>query len=103
MLSHKSGQPRSGLEPWLVRKIQHGNLSGLRVLYPNVGGVAERAEPYARQLLTRLRTLDPSSIDYRRARDDGRAFRSWVEAQQPPFALAGSPSNGQARESTGSN
>ncbi len=81
----KTNRPRLGLEPWLVRKIEHGHLDGLPAPYPNVGGAAQRAETFARNLLSRLHSLDPNSQEYRRARDDGRAFRSWVEAFQPPF------------------
>jgi hypothetical protein len=76
------GPPRSRLEAWLVRKLQGGGLKSLpRYAPPGVRGDL-CPEQYAEVLLDRLRaaTVDPRAFE--RAKDDGRAFRSWAEAFQ---------------------
>jgi hypothetical protein len=75
---------RGGLDlaSWLTRKIKHGNLRCLPPFPAHGGGVIHQPEPYARLLLGALRQppADPRAAE--RARDDARAFRSWVEFSQ---------------------
>ncbi|MDE2507510.1 MAG: hypothetical protein KGM43_09880 [Planctomycetota bacterium] len=79
-------RPRGGLESWLVRKIHTQNLRSLPSYKPLNGRTGQNAEQYARRLLAALRDLEAEPSVRERTRDDGRAFRSWVEA------LASAPS-----------
>jgi hypothetical protein len=78
------GPGRGGLdlESWLTRKIKRGNLRELPPFPAHGGGIIHQPEPYARLLLGALRQppADPRAAE--RARDDVRAFRSWVEFHQ---------------------
>ena len=82
------GPGRGGLdlESWLTRKIKRGNLRGLPPFPAHGGGIIHQPEPYARLLLGALRQPpgDPRAAE--RARDDVRAFRSWVEFNQIDLA-----------------
>lgn len=68
-----------GLENWLVLTIQQKRLSGFPPYYPLGDRVGRHPEQYARTLLASLR--EEGTHDRERARDDGRAFRSWAESQ----------------------
>lgn len=74
------GHPRGRLETWLSRKLQHGHLKDLPLYHPIRGGSGQPPERYARLLLTRLHDTGLASWDRECLRDDGRAFRGWVEA-----------------------
>ena len=76
----------STLTSWLTRKIKLGNLRGLPPFPAHGGGIIHQPEPYARLLLGALRQppADPRAAE--RARDDARAFRSWVEFNQIDLA-----------------
>ena len=82
------GPGRGGLDlaSWLARKIRRGNLRGLPPFPAHGGGIIHQPEPYARLLLGALRQppADPRAVE--RARDDARAFRSWVEFDQIDLA-----------------
>ncbi len=86
-LSRSEPKFRSGLESWLVRKIHTGTLRGLPSYRSLHGRAVRNAEEYARQLLVSLRDLDAEFEVLERARDDGRSFRSWVEAQASDRSL----------------
>jgi hypothetical protein len=79
----RPGPGRGGLDlaSWLTRKIKHGNLRGLPPFPARGGGIIHQPEPYARLLLGALRQ-PPDGLAAERARDDARAFRSWVEFDQ---------------------
>ena len=80
-VARNESKPRGGLESWLVRKIHTQNLRSLPTYQPLNGRSGQNAEQYARRLLAALRDLEAEPIVRERIRDDGRAFRSWVEAQ----------------------
>jgi hypothetical protein len=72
--------PRSRLEAWLVRKLQAGGLKALP-RYAPPGACGDLCpEQYAAALLDRLRAAAVDPRAFERAKDDGRAFRSWAEA-----------------------
>ena len=75
---------RGGLDlaSWLTRKIKQGNLRGLPPFPARGGGIIHQPEPYARLLLGALRQPPADSRAAEQARDDARAFRSWVELSQ---------------------
>jgi hypothetical protein len=72
---------RQGLDmaSWLARKIRQGHLHGLPPFRANGGSIAYHPEPYARLLLGALRQPSADLHAAEQARDDARAFRSWVE------------------------
>jgi hypothetical protein len=74
------------LERWLDRKLQAGALRGLPRYRPLRGLASECPERYAQALLEGLRSSrSPFDADAReRVRDDGRAFRGWVELALSP-------------------
>ena len=76
--------PGRGLDlaSWLTRKIKHRNLRGVPPFPARGGGIIHQPEPYARLLLGALRQPpnDPRAAE--QARDDARAFRTWVELDQ---------------------
>jgi hypothetical protein len=78
----ESGRPGLDMASWLARKIRLGHLRGLPPFRANGGNVMYHPEPYARLLLGALRqpSADPRIAE--QARDDVRAFRSWVENNQ---------------------
>jgi hypothetical protein len=82
----KETPPRSRLERWLLRKVQGGALRALPQYAPLGDRLEHCPEQYARALLARMQTAAGDSRALERAKDDGRAFRSWAEAV---FALAG--------------
>ena len=87
------GHPRGRLETWLSRKLQHGHLKDLPLYHPIRGGPGQPPERYARLLLTRLHDTGLASWDQECLRDDGRAFRGWVEAMLiDSMPLVGFPS-----------
>lgn len=72
--------PRNRLESWLRRKVRAGAFKALPPYSPLGDRGDQCPDQYARALLARMRADggDPRAIE--RARDDGRAFRSWAEA-----------------------
>ena len=89
---------RQGLDmaSWLARKIRQGHLHGLPLFRANGGNVVYHPEPYAAAPAggAAQPSADPRSAE--QARDDARAFRSWVEGNQldltPPRPTARRPS-----------
>jgi hypothetical protein len=79
----KESPPRSRLEAWLLREIRGGGLKALPRYEPVRGRGSACPEHYARALLSGLGTAagDPGRVE--RLKDDGRAFRSWVESVHP--------------------
>lgn len=73
------GSPIGRLETWLVKVIQGGKLKRLPLYYPLGEQVGRHPEQFARDLLTRLRSVEGHPRALERLRDDGRAFRSWAE------------------------
>jgi hypothetical protein len=81
-IPRKEGPPRNRLESWLVRKIQGGGLRMLPSFQPINAHAFQCPEQYARTLLAGLRQTHDDSRVAERLKDDGRSFRSWVEARQ---------------------
>ena len=88
--ARKEGTVSNRLEGWLVREIDGGWLKSLPCYVPTGGCGGQCPDQYARMLLTGLRTAEGDTGRIERLKDDGRAFRSWVETA----ALAGAPRNG---------
>jgi hypothetical protein len=77
----RKGSPtRNRLESWLIRKIQAGGLKSLPRYSPLRGCGGQCPEQYARGLLAGLRTAGDNVRMIDTVKDDGRAFRSWVES-----------------------
>ena len=83
-IPRKEGPPRNRLESWLVRKIQGGGLKMLPSFQPINAPAFQCPEQYARTLLAGLRRTEGDARAAERIKDDGRSFRSWVEARQFP-------------------
>jgi hypothetical protein len=80
-------RPRpSRLEGWLEGTIRAGGLRALPGYRPTGwrGEGEQCPERYARALLARLRTAREDRWQFERLKDDGRAFRSWVESAPSP-------------------
>jgi hypothetical protein len=75
--------PPSRLEVWLSKTIRGGGLRALPVYHPLCARGGQSPELYARMLLAGLRTADADRRRAERLKDDGRAFRSWVESARP--------------------
>ena len=97
MLVPDTGRPRLDLESWLARKIRLRNLRGLPAFHANGGGIVHQPEPYARLLLDTLRQVPDNPRAVERARDDARAFRSWVEGNQLDLTPVAGPIARRAR------
>lgn len=83
-IPRKEGPPKNRLESWLVRKIQGGGLRMLPRFQPINAQAFQCPEQYARSLLAGLRQTHGDARATERLKDDGRSFRSWVEARQLP-------------------
>ena len=83
-VQRRETEPRRGLESWLPRKIQLGNLKALPPYYAPRARAVDPPEQYAQKLLAGLRDGAMSDWERELTRDDGRAFRSWVEANLGP-------------------
>jgi hypothetical protein len=81
-IPRKEGPSRNRLESWLVRKIQGGGLKALPRFQPMGVNGFQCPEQYARTLLAGLRRTHDDVRATERLKDDGRAFRSWVESSQ---------------------
>lgn len=81
---HEGGLRFSRLEGWLVRELQGGALSSLPHYTPPGSLGLHCPEQYARNLLSRMRSAADDLSALERAKDDGRAFRSWAEAIPSP-------------------
>ena len=76
----KESATRNRLESWLIRKIQTGALKSLPRYSPLRGRGAQCPEQYAWTLLAGLCTAGDDIRMRDTVKDDGRAFRSWVES-----------------------
>ena len=72
--------PPSRLEGWLRRKVESGVLKPLPRYSPPGGCGGQCPDHYARSILARISGTGGDPRDMERARDDGRAFRSWAES-----------------------
>jgi hypothetical protein len=82
----EAGPPPSRFDGWLLKSIRGGRLKTLPRYFPTGERVGHCPERYARALLAGLRTFEGDRRRIERVRDDGRAFRSWVESVVPAFA-----------------
>ena len=82
MVRLDGSRPGLDLEAWLARKIRLKHLRELPPFFANGGGIIHLPEPYARLLHSALRASPIDDRARERARDDARAFRSWVEGNQ---------------------